>query len=222
MGWKATYDGSALENTANDPDKTGKDDGLLAAYAVSEVGDKERTDKRASRHRSNDGTLRIRTRLERHYIRGMYRHAILSGAPTFWKTLKYASFLTWSSVFCLTGRIGATYTEDTGHRRDVEAEKSTTNAGKRSDDVLDTTFMRTPYAQSLQTITYRVRRNSSTVLFCGKKRNKNPQYQITSAMDLLPSPCCLQFKSQFRKGLSMQRSTATTMTWGKRTRAGVR
>jgi len=40
---RETYDGRALENRANDPEKSSKDDGLFATNLVTKVGDRKGT-----------------------------------------------------------------------------------------------------------------------------------------------------------------------------------
>ena len=61
---------------------------------------------------------------------------------TFWKTLKYASFYMTNGQFPYQPfeESGEAYAKDTGHRRDIQSEKPSTNAGERPDNVLTRTM----------------------------------------------------------------------------------
>ena len=60
---RTTYDGSALEDGANNPNPTRDDDRPLAANNVGKLGDSQGPEEGARRHGSDDGTLRRRVRV---------------------------------------------------------------------------------------------------------------------------------------------------------------
>ena len=84
---------------------------------------------------------------------------------TFWKTLKYASFYisNGQSPYQSYEESGEAYAKDTGHRRDIQSEKPSTNAGERPDNVL--IRMMRDVGNFLSVNTHRVRRDSGTILY---------------------------------------------------------
>jgi hypothetical protein len=73
---KVTYDGSALQDTAKDPNPTSDDNRVLPSNPVREVRHDQCTNQRSGRHRGDDATLRCRRRvLERPQIGFVVQHA---------------------------------------------------------------------------------------------------------------------------------------------------